>query len=281
MAVPMTPPDDAAIIDEAAAAHSCTVIRAFARGGQKLVVLVDKSGDAVLKIVRVDANATAEALKRAQRESELLARTSNSHLVKGLSAAIELGSPVYAICWLEQYLDGSDLKDLVSSPWSGPDAFVMARDVSEALACLHGQGVVHRDLSAGNIRRLSNGRFMVMDPGFARYLNLSGVTGIGQPGTPGFLTPEHVQQGIVPTCASDVFALGILLWLTLTAALPIPCGDAVQYADKLASSQIPSIATVRRDLTQAQVLIVDRCLQRQLARRYFNGNEVLSAIEAL
>lgn len=277
----MTPPDDAALIDEAAAAHSSTVIRQLAHGGQKLVVLVDKSGEAVLKIVRVDAAATAEALKRAQRESELLERTSNPHLVKGLTAAIQLGSPVYAICWLEQYLDGSDLKDVVRSPWSSRDTFTMGRDVADALACLHTQHVVHRDLSAGNVRRLSKGRFVLMDPGFARYISLSGVTGIGQPGTPGFLTPEHVQQGVVPTCASDVFALGILLWLTLTAGLPIPCCDPVQYADRLATGQVPSIATLRHDLSTAQVRIVDRCLQRQLSRRYFNGSEVLAAIEAL
>jgi serine/threonine-protein kinase len=157
----------------------------------------------------------------------------------------------------------------------------MGRDVSEALACLHAQHVVHRDLSAGNVRRLSSGQFVLMDPGFARYLSLSGVTGIGQPGTPGFLTPEHVQHGIEPTYASDVFALGVLLWLALTAALPIPCGDPAQYADRLAAGQIPSVATVRTDLSAAQVEIVDRCLQRQLARRYFTGGEVQAAIEGL
>jgi serine/threonine-protein kinase len=123
-----------------------------------MLVKTPTSNDAVLKIVRVDATATNEALTRAEREAALLASVSHPHIVKALSTSVSLGNPVYAICWLEEYLDGSDLRDLVGSPWAWPDVYDLGRDIADALADLHVRSVVHRDLSAGNVRRLSSGR---------------------------------------------------------------------------------------------------------------------------
>jgi serine/threonine-protein kinase len=277
-----SPPDDAALIAEASASHGVSVLSALRAGGQKMVMLVDSgAGQAVLKIVRVDATATGEALKRAHREAALLASISHPHVVKALTPAIELGIPPYAICWLEEALDGDDLRDIVGTPWGWTETQLMGQDVADALAELHRRGVVHRDVSAGNVRRLGSGSYKLLDPGFARHLHLSGLTGLHQPGTPGFCSPEHVQLGATPTPASDVFALGVLMWLALTGALPVQFVDPITYAEELATRQIPSIAGVRPDLTSAQVVVVDRCLQRQVARRYFDGDEVRAALGAL
>lgn len=276
-------PDDSTLVAEATASHNCVFVSALRPGGQKLVVRVRTaaSDDAVLKIARVDGTATAEALTRAEREAALLASVSHPNIVKGLAPAVALGSPPYAICWLEEYLDGEDLRDLVGSPWPWTDVYELGTNVAAGLAELHARAIVHRDLSAGNVRRLQSGPFKILDPGFARHLNLSGVTGLAQPGTPGFLSPEHVQLGIVPSPASDIFALGILLWLTLAGELPVPFHDPVQYTNDLAGGQVPSILTRRSDLDAGAAQVVDRCLQRQIARRYFDGAEALAALEAL
>lgn len=278
----MTAADDHSLIIEAAATHAATLREELRAGGQKLVMLVDYRGTpAALKIVRVDPGATDDALKRAHREAQLLADLTHPHIVRGLTPAVELGEPTRAICWLEEFLDGDDLRDLTGAPWAWDETFRMAHDVADALDAMHSRSVVHRDLSTGNVRRLTTGEYKLLDPGFARHLNLSGLTGLHQPGTPGFLSPEHVQLGAVPTYASDVFSLGVLMWLTLTGALPVAPADPVAYVRALATVQIPSIATSRPDLDVGSVAVVDRCLQRQAARRFFDGREVRAALDAL
>jgi serine/threonine protein kinase len=274
--------DDSTLIGSAAKALAVTVDRDLRPGGQKLVVLVRRGGDpAVLKVVRVNPGTTNEALKRAHREVSLLEEIDHPNVVKVLSGAHELGSPAHAICWLEEYLDGNDLRDLVGTPWSWDDARALGIDLAGALCELHERGVVHRDLSAGNVRRVADGHFVLLDPGFARHLNLSGLTHYGQPGTPGHMSPEHVQLGVAPSRASDVFGAGILLWLALTAELPIPCLDVATYVEALRSSQAPSIATKRPDLDSAAVRLVDRCLERQLARRFFDAQELARELSSL
>jgi serine/threonine protein kinase len=275
--------DDESLVMEAAKSHKVTVKRPLRSGGQKLVAVVTRinGDDAVLKVARLPGGAVGEALKRAQREASLLMRLSHPNLVKGLSVALEHGNPPYALSWLEEFLDGHDMRDLIGSAWPWDEVKAMAIGVAGALAVLHENNVIHRDLSAGNVRRLSSGEYKVLDPGLAKYLDLSGVTGVHQPGTPGFLSPEHVQLGTEPKYASDIFCAGILMWLALTGELPVSPEDPVVYFNRLSAAQVSSITFRRSDLYPNAAALVDRCLQRQSARRYFDGSELLAALEVL
>jgi serine/threonine protein kinase len=79
-----------------------------------------------------------------------------------------------------------------------------------------------------------------MDPGFARHTLRSGLTVGGQPGTPGFLSPEHLgSYSGAPTPSSDVFCVGILVFVALTGELPIPySGDLTDYLVRLAQVEV-------------------------------------------
>lgn len=151
----------------------------------------------------------------------------------------------------------------------------MILDVAAGLSACHDLDVVHRDLSPGNVRRRDNGRFALMDPGFARHLSRTALTGVYQPGTPGFCSPEHVPGGH-PTPASDVFGLGILAFYALTSQLPIPyTGDEGTYWDALRDTSAPRVRSVRPDVPEILAAVIDRCLQRQAARRYLDAGELL------
>jgi serine/threonine-protein kinase len=148
----------------------------------------------------------------------------------------------------------------------------------------HAVGVVHRDLSSNNVRRLSNGTYKVLDFGFARHTLLSGITVAGQPGTPGFLSPEHLNSysgGPMP--ASDVFGVGILMYLSLTGVLPIPyTGDDDDYVRRVIAVDIPRrLSDVRPDLSDTHRGIVERCLHPQPARRFRSAERLAAALEAL
>ncbi|MGZ0712577.1 protein kinase domain-containing protein (plasmid) [Coraliomargarita sp. W4R53] len=131
-----------------------------ALGGQKAVRRVSRGGQTfVLKVVALEFT-TDETLKRAEREVQLLASIDNPNVVKVESELTELGSPVHAAAWMEEFLDGDDLGNLIGGPqWSWTDANSMGVQVANGLAAGHERSVIHRDLSANNVRRLSNGTY--------------------------------------------------------------------------------------------------------------------------
>src|SRR6185437_5640337 len=88
-----------------------TMTRPLAEGGQKSVLLCDRAGDAVVMKVIANSPSLPDGLRRATREVELLKRTDHPNVVKVASDLIELGEPPNAAAWLEEFLEGEDLKD--------------------------------------------------------------------------------------------------------------------------------------------------------------------------
>lgn len=280
----MTVADDK-IVEEAVAALGLVDRGPIgAIGGQKAVRLVAKAGQTfVLKVVALEFT-TDETLKRAEREVELLANIDNPNVVKVVSNLVELGSPVHAAAWVEEHLDGDDLGALFSgTQWSWDDVRSMGTQVANGLAAGHEKSVIHRDLSANNVRRLSNGTYKVLDFGFARHTLRSGLTVAGQPGTRGFLTPEHLNSySGGPTQMSDVFQVGILMYTALAGTSPYPwTGDDYEYFSRLQTGTMRSIQEYRPELSTAQFEIVQRALHPQPARRYRNASALRDALNAL
>jgi serine/threonine-protein kinase len=122
-----------------------------------------------------------------------------------------------------------------------------------------------------------------MDFGFARHTLRTGLTVAGQPGTPGFLSPEHLNAySGVPMPASDVFGVGTLMYVALTGELPIPyTGDDADYVSRLRKVAIIDIAIKRPDLTTDEQALVRRTLHPQPARRFLNGGKLADAMELL
>lgn len=253
------------------------------QGGQKIVLKGTLSGaPAVAKIVPVPVGPNGDiTLKRAHREVELLSAVESDRVVKVLTDAIEVGDPTEAVCWAEEYLDGDDLSRSLNRQWDQSEVWSLLGDIAGALAACHSLEVVHRDLSAGNVRKLGDGRFVLMDPGLARHLAKSALTGGFQPGTPGWRSPEHVPGG-EPVPASDIFALGILAFYALSGKFPIDPNVAQHDYDlALVETQAPSIAIHVPGVSAELCRIIDTCLDRQPARRYIDGGELQEAIEAL
>lgn len=274
---------DAALIQEAISALGLTDQGAIGQpGGQKAVRLVTSADgrQQVLKVVAVDF-ATNEALTRAKREVELLGDITNPNVVRVESALVELGTPTHGAAWVEEYLDGQDLVTLVGgAQWSWAETRRMGSEVANGLASAHDRAVIHRDLSANNVRRLSDGTYRVLDFGVARHTLLTGVTVLGQPGTPGFFSPEHINSfsgGPMPM--SDVFQVGNLMYLALTGALPIPyLGDDADYMLRLRHVAMVPLAAARPDLTPQQIAIMATAMHPQPARRYLNGAALRDAL---
>lgn len=245
-------------------------------GGQKSVFSVrENGGELVMKVISI-ASAAPDALERAEREVELLTRIDDPHVVKVRSELVELGVPPVGVAWLEELLDGEDLTSRFGSGWSWDSTRDFGIQLSDGLGVLHQLHVIHRDLSPNNVRCRADGTYTIMDPGYARHELRSGLTIGGHPGTPGYASPEHLHSySGSPTPFSDVFAVGILLFQALTGKVPIPyLNDQADYIRRLQEVRRDDLRTLRADLDESQIAVIDRCLHPQAARRFKNGSEV-------
>lgn len=269
------------LLREVRAALGTSQLVQLTTGGQKLVYTSSlENADVIVKIVQVPETVySGEVLERARREVELLSTVESPFVVRVLSEAVEVGNRPEAVCWIEEQLDGDDLRHLVTTfPWTPSEVWALIDNVATGLAACHELDVVHRDLSLGNIRRRANATFVLMDPGLARHLNKVALTGVHQPGTPGYMTPEHVPGGHA-TPASDIFGLGIVAFQALTGSIPIPyLGDDAAYYTQLRTADCPEVRSLRNDIPTDLAAVVDRCLQRQPARRYLDAQELLDEI---
>lgn len=271
------------LVHDAAATLGVTVVRPLKQGGQKTVLLATRDADTVvLKVISIGSS-MPDALARARREVELLQTVEHPNVVSVASDLVEIGEPAHGAAWLEEFLEGDDLGDVLGDKWDWPDVLAMATDVASGLGALHAVKVVHRDVSANNIRRLPDGRHVVMDPGFARHTERSRLTVGGQPGTPGFMSPEHLLgYSGAPTAASDVFSVGILMFIALTGEQPIPFrGDPADYVRRLSAVETADLAALRPDLESEALAVVARCLHPQPGRRYRNGEILAQSLREL
>jgi eukaryotic-like serine/threonine-protein kinase len=271
------------VLDAACAKFGVSVVRALVPGGQKQVIVVAGSDgvERVLKLIDLGIATDPSALERARREVALLRDIDHPNVVRLTSDLMEISDPSVAVAWLEELLDGQDLRHC-GSKWPADQLVALGRDVAAGLGELHRRHVIHRDLSPGNIQRCHNGRFVVMDPGFARHTLRSGVTVGGQPGTPGFMTPEHLQAySGAPTPASDVFGCAALVYFAATGQPPVPYkGDDVDYLRRLRTAAHVPLHDARPDLPASLASVVERALHPQPARRYRNGAALAAAFGA-
>lgn len=271
------------LIDDVSAALGFEDAQPLAQGGQKLVLKGTLSGaPAVAKVVLLSTGPNGDiTLRRAHREVELLSAVDSERVVKVLTDAVEIEDPPVAVCWAEQYLEGNDLGAALDHTWGESEVWPLLHDMSEALAACHDLEVVHRDLSPANVRCMPDGHYVLMDPGLAKHLEKSALTGGFQPGTPGFRSPEHVPGG-EPVPASDIFALGILAFYALSGQFPIdPNVSPTDYDHALVARQAPGISTLVSGISADLSSVVDRCLSRQPARRYLDGAELKSELDGL
>lgn len=270
-------------LDEVLAALSLENAVPVAQGGQKVVLKGMLSGaEAAAKVVFLEGGPNdALTLERARREVELLAAVDSPYVVRLLTDAIEVGDPTHAVAWVEEWLDGSDLASHLGNKLAEEEVWNLLRDMAEALDACHTLDVVHRDLSPRNVRRSADGHYVLMDPGLAKHLERTALTGAFQPGTLGWRSPEHVFGG-EPAPSSDIFCLGILAFYALTATYPIsPSHSQEDYDRTLVDEQAPRVESIATGVSAELANVVNRCLQRQPARRYLDGGELRDDLYAI
>ena len=151
------------------------------------------------------------------------------------------------------------------------------------LSAAHARGIVHRDLKPENLFMAVDAdgveRLKILDFGIARSHSRRAMTGarVGL-GSPGYMSPEQVGGGGPVDARSDIWALGVVMY-ELLAHRPAFVGNDAQElcAQTLLASVVP-LAEIRSDLPPALIQIVQRCMERELARRYATVDELALAL---
>ncbi|SCG74759.1 serine/threonine-protein kinase [Micromonospora coxensis] len=161
-----------------------------------------------------------------QREARAAARLAHPHVtqVYDYGEAALPGGVVVPYLVME-LVAGQSLADrLTGGPLAWPDAVRTAGQIAAALAAAHRIGVVHRDVKPANVMLTETGA-KVLDFGIAALAGprhpLTGAEGELMMGTPAYFAPERLTPG-PPNPASDVYALGALLYRALTGRPPLP-----------------------------------------------------------
>lgn len=157
-----------------------------------------------------------DARRRLRDEARLLARLRHRAILQ-VHDIVQLGGRTALVT---DYLDGQDLSGCLSGPDPLPRraALEVIGEVASALAAAHQHlELVHRDIKPSNVRILADGSVRLLDFGIARSpkVEREGHTTAGMiVGTPGYLAPERVAEGIDGP-ASDVYSLGCVLYACL------------------------------------------------------------------
>jgi hypothetical protein len=190
----------------------------LARGGTSEVwagVAHDGGRRVVVKVVHADLG----SLEAAAREAAVSARAASAHVV-AVEACVPLADGRVAV--VMPHLLGGPLDALVRARGhlSPGEVVTVLAPVASALGRLHDLGVVHGDVSPGNVLLDLDGRPVLGDLGLGHVV---GDVSPGVWGTQGYVAPE-VLFGAEPTPASDVYALGAVGWLCLSGTVPGPPG---------------------------------------------------------
>jgi serine/threonine-protein kinase len=168
-----------------------------------------------------------------------------------------------------EYVEGVDLERLLAArePLTLQQRLDIGIDILTGLCYAHRHGIVHRDVKPANIRITEDGRAKVMDFGVA-YLDSSKMTQTGMMmGTPSYMAPEQVVGGKI-TPATDVFAMGSVLYELLTGARPFEGNTLHNTLYKIVSEEPPPIREVMPGLPVALERIIRKALQKDPEQRY-------------
>ncbi len=230
-----------------------------------------------------------EAIRRFEREMEILGRLDDPHLVRATDAGEGPDGRLFLVMDL---VPGSDLGRLVQArgPLPLADACELARQAALGLQAVHEKGFVHRDIKPSNLMLTPDGVVKVLDLGLARLVEDAADSLITQSGSFGgtadYLAPEQASDLRAATIRSDLYSLGCTLYCLLAGRPPFGDDRHRSLASKILAHREEPVAPItdfRPELAGAGELLrlLDRLLAKAPASRPAEPREVAEALGPL
>ncbi|HSB62398.1 MAG TPA: serine/threonine-protein kinase, partial [Vicinamibacteria bacterium] len=234
--------------------------------------------DIALKVLRPELADDLEWTERFRRELLLAREVTHKNVVR----IHDIGEGDGLRFLTMRLVEGQSLLEVLDKdgPLPVDRALRLFRQVAEALRQAHDAGIVHRDLKPGNVLLDADDTAYVTDFGIARSLEGDGLTRSGiVVGTLGYLSPEQAA-GLPADGRSDIYALGILLFETLTGRRPFPAASRALEPVEAAAGRAPDVADADVRVPAYVRRVIRRCLERSPERRYQGVGDLIADLDA-
>jgi serine/threonine-protein kinase len=233
--------------------------------------------DVALKVLKPEV-AAAIGAERFLAEIRTTARLQHPHILPLFDSGEADGSLFYVMPWVA----GESLAQRLDRERQLPvaDALQIAIDVADALEYAHRNGVIHRDIKPANIL-LRDGRAVVADFGIALAMGAGAgrltMTGFSV-GTPHYMSPEQATGDVTVGPATDIWALGCVLYEMLVGEPPYGGGTQHAILGKIIEARPVAASEARRTIPRNVDAAIRRTLERIPADRFPTAGAFAAAL---
>ena len=247
------------------------LLEEIARGGMGVVYRARQTSlkrIVAVKMIRSGELAGATEVKRFRAEAEAAAQLQHPNIVAIHEIGEHEGRHFFSMDFvagknLAQIADGKPVAERQAAEWVG--------SIAEAVQFAHQRGVLHRDLKPQNILVDAEGRPHVTDFGLAKNLRAdSGVTQAGAVmGSPSYMAPEQARgRNDLVGPASDVYALGAVLYELLTGRAPFRGESPVETLHRVVNDEVARPGSLNPGVSADLETICLKCLEKDPTLRY-------------
>ncbi|HEY0633644.1 MAG TPA: serine/threonine-protein kinase, partial [Thermoleophilaceae bacterium] len=236
-----------------------------------------------LKLIAPELAADESFRERFKQESMTAASIDHPNVIQIYHAGEEDGKLYITM----RYVEGTDLRQMIAQygKIAPHEAARIVSEVAAALDAAHASGLVHRDVKPANVLIGHSGQAYLTDFGLTKHAgSKSGLTQTGMfVGTLDYIAPEQLQGGPVDARV-DVYALGCVLYQTLTGAVPFPRDSEPAKMWAHMQDPPPSVVAARPDVPGQFEDVVRRAMAKKPEDRYPSagdlGRAAVAAAEA-
>ncbi len=218
-------------------------------------------------------------VERFQQEARLIARLEHFNILPIYDVGHDRGRPFLAM----RYVRGGSLADLIvrEGRITPAKAQPILQQIAGALDYAHTRSAVHRNLSANNILFDEDGNAFVTDFSLACVREaIARITGSGVIGKPSYVAPEIASGERMIRPATDIYALGVILYQMLTGELPYNADAPIKLIMMHVTEPIPTPSVVNPSLTSAVDAVVMKAMAKKPEDRYTSAGELARALIA-
>ena len=230
-----------------------------------------------IKVLRSDLAEQEKLRGRFEREARAAARINHPNVVAIYDIGEEDGVPFIVM----ERLPGDTLAaELAAGPLSEARACALGVEILSAIACAHELGVIHRDIKPANVLLDPESHAKVADFGIAKLAEEDSHTTMGIVfGTASYLAPERLA-GHVATPASDLYAVGVLLFEALAGRPPFRGDTPLALVESIGRGVSEPLGQLRPDVDPAVIAVVERAMKQEPAERFASASAMASALAA-
>jgi hypothetical protein len=243
-----------------------------------------------LKVVLTSAFQSSEIRARFRAEATVVARLRHPNIVQIFECSDHDNELYFA---MELCEGGSLAQRLRSGPLSPLEAAALMRSAAEGIQAAHDQGIIHRDLSPGNILLVPRGGELaegerpaggprplselipkISDFGLAKQMNVDLTRSRVALGTPGYMAPEQTVDARAIDQRADIYSLGAILYECLTGRPPFQAEVVLDILDLVRRHEPVPVRQLQPSVPRDLETICLKCLSKEPARRYATAREL-------